>query len=307
MSITMKNQEITVTLHSPEDETFSARFDQIFAAKQVVLHGKYEFCEPEQRSPERRSGGGIGLSGEFVWDELGAEAKKGQQFIKPGVGLLTQVEDDKPYDMWAPYQVERFVTTVAVQEPERVVLAQDIPTTNGIGMKIIREAVLWQNTLTLHTHIENTGTRPISMAEYQHNFVSINHAPIDKGYCLQLPCNLTLNDMPNRCFVQGAEGPAPGVLRTEGDRLYWDDSMERKVLFQAVDDEKNVADMARYSWTLSHANSPAQVQEIAYFRPSMLRLWGIDHCVSTEFFCPIKLEAGGKMAFARTWVFAEKA
>ena len=302
MPIAMKNEELAVTLHSPEDAAFSARFDQAFAAKQVVLHGRYEFCEPEQLLPDRRSGGGIGLCGEFVWDELGTEAKKGEQFVKPGVGLLTQVADYQPYDMWAPYAVQPFATQISQQTPDHVVLVQEMTSPAGLAMRLMREVVLWKNTLTLHTHLENTGTRAIQMAEYQHNFVSVNHAPMAKGYRLTVPCNRAVDDIPNCCRAQG--NPVPGVLHTEDDSLCWDDDMAQKVLFRVVE-QPDIGDMGRYSWTLSHADSPAQVQEIAYFRPSLLRLWGIEHCVSTEFFFPIALQPGEKCAFARTWVFSD--
>ena len=104
----LHSDDLDVTLVIPQNELFSERFAADVVVGQVVLHSRHRFCQPEQRIPGRVTCNGLGLCGEFVWDELACEAAPGEVFPKIGVGFLRQRPEGGAYDMWKHYEAQPF-------------------------------------------------------------------------------------------------------------------------------------------------------------------------------------------------------
>ena len=109
---------------------------------------------------------GIRLNAEFDMNDVAREARKGELFPKPGVGLMTQIEDNRPYDMWKHYEIARYPKKWACG-PDWIEFTEEQPECLGISLKIIRRLSLRGNEIHLQTEIRNTG----SVAR---NFPSIN-------------------------------------------------------------------------------------------------------------------------------------
>ena len=95
----LKNQRLEVTIRLPGSQPESERFDSSCVVEQVLLDGEHTFCQPEQKIASRVTCWGFGLNAEFDMNDVARKARKGELFPKPGVGLMTQIEDNRPYDL----------------------------------------------------------------------------------------------------------------------------------------------------------------------------------------------------------------
>ena len=141
------------------------------------------------------------------------------------------------------------------------------------------------------------------MAEYQHNFVAINHEPIGPDYELTVPFNRELVKMENSVSSMKTKEKAPDVLTVADRTMIWKRSMgEGFTLFHRF--EKEALDCAGQSfWTLRNKKQGLSVTEEFDFTPSVLVQWGIEHCVCTEVYAPIQAAPGESCRFTRIWRF----
>ena len=304
-TVNLSNEAISAEIRLPGSEPESERFDSSCVVSQVTLHGKHRFCQPEQLEEDRITCYGFGLCAEFVMDETGKEARKGELFPKPGIGLLTQIEDGKPYDMWSHYQIQRFPKTWTFGEDWIEFHEEPVPC-RRISLDISRRLQQDQNRLVLSTQIRNLGDRRVRFSEYQHNFVSIDDLRIGKGYCLEIPFDGTIADFPasfrRRSMYERIED---SVVRVEGRKIFWTDGME-DLTYHKTTEEKDILSCGEYRWTLSHRNSEASVSETVGFRPWRMVLWGIEHCICTEVYHLIEIAPGKTDRYSRVWQFDDE-
>lgn len=301
-SLILRNRHLQVQIRLPGSEPASERFDSAAVVEQVILRGRHSFCQPEQKLADRVTCWGFGLNAEFDLNHLGEEAAKGQLFPKPGVGLLTQIEDGKPYDMWSHYAIQRFRKTWQ-HGTDWITFLEEPDPCLGIALRIRRELRLVENQIFLTTTIENVGERRVCFSEYQHNFVAIDDIPIAEGYCLTIPFDGTLDRLP-RSFhrLPDYEPIQEASVQVEGQAARWIQPMDQRAYHKTTPaDQILPADV--YQWTLSHAASPASITETMDFKPSKLVLWGIEHCVCPEVYHAIDVSPGQTDTYKRVWRF----
>ncbi len=301
----LKTEHLTVTLRSPDEGLFSERFDTCAVVRQVVLHGRHRFCQPEQLRPDRATCRGEGLCGEFAWDDLAAEAAPGQLFPKLGVGLLVQRPAGGAYDMWKHYRVQPYPTRWR-QQADRVAFTQTLTPCLRVAGRLEKELRAAGNTLTLTTTLVNEGTRPWDLWEYQHNFVAIDGLPVGPGYRLELPLDGAIADIARAAHqLPDRSVSAPGVLRAQGQTVVWDQPMQDRE-YHKTTEAADLLPCPDFAWRLSHADSPAAVSETVHFAPARLVLWGIEHCVCTEVYARWQVAPGASETFVRTWRFTDE-
>jgi len=304
--IRLENGMLSAEIRLPGSEPESERFDSSCVVEQVVLHGKHRFCQPEQLLPDRVTCYGFGLCAEYDMNDIGREASRGELFPKPGVGLLTQIEDGKPYDMWSHYEIQRYRKTwqygadwySCTEEPQEC---------RGIALEIKRNLQLKENRILLETEIRNKGKRRAVFSEYHHNFVSLDDLRAGEGYCLEIPFDGTIADLPKSFRRRSTFEPIPeSSVRVEGQRIIWTDDMEDDRTYHKTTREENILSCPEYRWTLKHRDSAASVSETTGFRPWRIVLWGIEHCICTEVYHKIDLEPGAVDRYIRTWQFDDE-
>lgn len=297
----IENERLRVTFRYAPGEKVYHRFETIGVMAEVLLDGKDVFTEPEQLDAGRFSCQGVGLCGEYVWDGLGAEARKGEWYPKFGVGLIEQNEDNKPYDMWdASYQYTLFPVTAQFFEDRAVFTQEPIPC-RGYAARIVKEIALSGSQIRSTTTVENCGEKPLHMAEYQHNFVAVNHQVIGPDYELEVPFNRELDKMEGSVSSLKTREKVPDVLAVEGGKMVWKRSMgEGLTLFHRFEQEA-LACGGKSFWTLRNKKHGLSITEEFDFVPSVLVQWGIEHCVCTEVYAPIEANPGESCRFTRTW------
>ena len=300
----LKNDHLQAEIRLPGSEPESQRFDSAAVISQVTLHGQHVFCQPEQVFPERVTCYGFGLCSEFVMDDVGKLARKGDFFPKPGVGLLRQIEDGRIYDKWSCYEEKKFAK--AWENGEDWIIFREEPVVClGIGLKIRREMRLEENAILLNTIVENVGTERAVLAEYQHNFVAIDNLPVGEGYCLEIPFDGTLPEMERSFTVLSTGEPlADGCVRVEGSQVRWIRT-EPDRTWQKITEPEDILNCETYGWKLTHKDSPVSIAEVCGFKPAKLVLWGVEHCICTEAYHGIDLLPGEKECFTRKWIFED--
>ena len=301
----LHSDDLDVTLVIPQNELFSERFAADVVVGQVVLHRRHRFCQPEQRIPGRVTCNGLGLCGEFVWDELACEAAPGEVFPKIGVGFLRQRPEGGAYDMWKHYEAQPFPVEHWMQDDYTVVFRQKPKEALGVSATLTKAVRVYRNEITLTTTLENTGSRDLSLYEYQHNFVAIDDIPVGPGYRLEIPFDGTLDKLPfGAVRLEDYTTPVPGLLKVENGKVLWNKRMER-VAYHKVTEREDILSCPEYTWRLSHEKSDASISETVHFVPAKLVIWGIEHCVCAEVYNEWNVPVGGRQTFARTWRFED--
>lgn len=306
--IVLKNNNLEVVFRLPGCEPISQRFDSCGMIEQVTLNGRHTFCVPEQLDEKRVTTYGFGLCSEFIWNELACGTKKGEEFPKLGVGIFKQIEDGCRFDKWKKYEVSLFDKSYEIRG-NKIIFKESPRECMGIAAEIQKVVSLYNNTVTVSTTIENKGTETLNLAEFQHNFTAIDGLPAGPGYRLDLPFDGELEcgewDIKTLDDRGVPDQPADSMLYVEGNSLFWKSSMSGKT-YHKITRGKGIRTLSEYSWKLSHEATPASVREICHFLPDRFSLWAVEHVISTEVFCKIKLEPGERMNFARTWLFEDE-
>ena len=301
----LSNDKLDVHIRLPGSKPESERFDSCGQVKQVILNGKHRFCQPEQLKEDRVTCYGFGLCSEFDMNMAAAGVRTGEKFPKPGVGLLTQIQDGLPYDMWSHYEIDRFEKTWRHGRDWVEFEEKPVPCM-GIAARILKRLSLMENTLTVSTTVINEGTQELDFSEYQHNFVAIDDLPVDKGYCLELPYDGSAERLP-QCFrnLKDFSSTEISCVEVEDKKIRWVRSMDGFTYHKTTQAEE-IIPQGQYRWTLSHENSAARVSEISHFHPCKIVLWGIEHCICAEVYNRIVVKPGESHHFARTWVFEDE-
>lgn len=300
----IQNDRLQVRFRFTANQNESERFEALGVIDQVLLDGKYQFCEPEQRIADRVTCYGAGLCGEYVWDELAEEAAPGQKFPKLGVGLLTQRPEGGPYNMWKHYAVEPFPSQVSYGA-DRAIFVQEPVECLGIAARIVKEVWLDGNEVHTRTKVSNVGSRPLHLNEYQHNFVSLNGREVGPGYRLDVPFDGTLAEISGAAFrLDDFTHRLSGFMQTHGQSVHWLRSMDGHGYHKITEKPDLHMENGSY-WRLHHEECPLEVEEKLSFAPSRLVIWGIEHCVCTEVYVPINVPCGETQTWERTWVFRD--
>lgn len=294
----LKNTRLRVRFADPQ-EVQTQRFDRTAIVTDVVLDDQYSFCVPEQVLSTRRTTNGIGLCGEFVLADAAESAKAGHWFCKPGVGLLKQVEDGMPYDMWKHYELRPFQVTVNAAR-DQILFQQKALPCGGYAVDIQKFFALQGNRLILDVTVRNSGEKECSVQEYQHNFVSLERLEVSEGYVLDLHCDRTLPQIVDHTLRQGDEIRLPSAVHTETGRVCWETDMRERILYHRSDD---IDHDAPYRWTLQHLRSRASITEETSFCPTRIDIWAVEHCICTEFYNSVRLAPGETAQWRRTWTF----
>jgi hypothetical protein len=116
------------------------------------------------------------------------EAKPGDLFFKPGVGMLRKV-DNTPYKFGTLYPlVDAGKWTVKVKKTE-VIFTHRLQSPSGYSYVYEKILKLGKNepTLTLEHHMKNTGSRPIDSQVYDHDFFMLDGVPTGPGMVAHFP------------------------------------------------------------------------------------------------------------------------
>lgn len=173
--------EIETPLHAWSSE-YGPRFDTTGAVVSVKIDGQ-EFLA------------GGGLVDEFNPREIPPpgyeDAEPGQPFLKVGVGLLRRIHERR-YIFRGPYPVlewARVRRDSSDGDRERLVLSQRIHTDLGWAYDYEKTYVVdaTARTLVIHYRLKNTGEKPLTIEQYNHNWFRLGDEPTGPHHRLDAP------------------------------------------------------------------------------------------------------------------------
>lgn len=291
-SIVLKNERLQVSVLKPGDPAYRrTRFDWTGFMHSVVLDGKHTFTVKEQEDPARSTTGGEGFCCEYPFDDVILEAKVGERFPKPGVGLLLK-KDEEPYRFARDYDVIPFEKSYTAKEDQVVFVQEPMPAL-GYAFREIKKITLNENSLVVTTTLENVGEKELKLEEYNHNFVGIDHLPIGPDYTLHYPGFDFTNLRDCDC------------IKADRDQLTWFTAPPRGFYYELPTPQENDAP---YNWKLVNHKAGAGVCEKvdAPLGISRCKLWGVQHVSSCEVMVRLQIPEGESLTWSRTLTFFEE-
>ncbi|MBR6322349.1 MAG: hypothetical protein IKR59_05730 [Lachnospiraceae bacterium] len=291
--ITIESSRLRVTIADPNREYNTSRFDRAGFITQVTLDGKYEFC-----SAEYGGTGGMGLCSEIKFDPLSEIVPVGGKFLKPGVGILTKI-DDAPYHIFKTYPVLPFPISVENRGYQAVFRTTPIDL-NGYAIRQKKTVTIYENRLRMDYEFENIGRNRVEFNEYVHNFVTLNHRPVDETYVLEMPAmNVPMGD------VAAPRSPIPGpsgvYCDEEGLKTRAADFYDSMIFFDPSCVDHSVKP---FSWTLRSTANDLSITEKVSFDPAYMRVWTVGEIMSPEVFSAVELDPGEVAVYHREWCFS---
>ena len=230
---------------------------------------------------------GCGLCSSYDGDQTMRDARVGEWYLKPGVGLIRREEKDWGICDWPAYQP---LDTRMEAEERAAYFETDTPNVNGYAYHEERRVRLEGDQIRLEVLLRNTGEKPLIMEDYCHNFISLGDAEIGPAYRLDVPAMRRPQELNDSPLANALTGDEKGFTFS-GEIL--------KAFYGKTFDVTS----APVTWKMTHRDMTAFVQEADSFTPGRIAVWGDYYVLSCEVFMPIDLAPGGEVRFTRTWTF----
>jgi hypothetical protein len=208
------------------------------------------------------------------------QAKPGEPFVKPGVGVLRRI-DDGPFKFSAPYPlVDGGKWTV---RPGRggVFFQQDLKSPSGIAYVYKKKLKLDKHRpiLILEHELKNTGTETIDTEVYNHDFFMLDGAPSGPGMIVRFP------------FEPKAESALGNGARIDGKEIIYERELEtgQTAAGALTGYSGNVSD---YDFYVENRNTGAGVEQSGDLPISKIYFWSIRTTICPEAYVHLKIPPG---------------
>jgi hypothetical protein len=183
-TLTLGDERLSVTLIADIDpaaennEHIGLRFDRSAAITNVTCHGKQLINS--WGMPDEFGQIGIGVLG-FN------DAKVGEPFIKPGVGVLEMI-DAGSYKSGTNYPVKAWITTTVTQSLNQVTVAQNAPVIRGYAYQLVKHYTIDPTIGSIHIQYQltNTGQKSWRIEHYNHNFFTLDNQPLGPDWIIHV-------------------------------------------------------------------------------------------------------------------------
>ena len=209
-----------------------------------------------------------------------AEARPGELFLKPGVGLLRKV-DDSPYKFDFPYPIVDGGKWTVHATRDAVTFTQTLQ--SSLGYAYIYEKTLrldkHQPVLILEHKLRNTGAKAIDSQVYDHDFFMIDGAPTGPGMAVKF------------AFKPHPDEPLGPAARIDGkDIVYLQDlGADQSVFGYLTGYSTRPAD---YDFTTENRTTGVGVEQTSSSPISLFNFWSIRTTVCPEAFIHVSAAPG---------------
>ncbi len=216
-------------------------------------------------------------------------AKKGETFLKIGVGVLRR-PDDRPYNRFTNYEIVNGGKWSVRPRGDGVEFVQALDDEDGSGWgytytKVLRLAK-GEPVMVLRHTLRNTGRRPINTTVYNHNFLYLDRQPPGPDFTVTVPF-----------AIQSNAPPAAGLAAIRGHAIVYRQALSgRDVVATPVDGFGAGAN--DYDIRIENAKLGAGVR-ITGDRPLLSEsLWSIRAVLAVEPFLKITILPGEQFTWA---------
>jgi hypothetical protein len=210
------------------------------------------------------------------------EAKPGELFIKPGVGVLRKV-DDSPYKFGFRYPIVDLGKWKVRVKKDQVTFTQTLQ--SPLGYAYVYEKTLkldkHQPILTLEHHIKNTGTKAIDTQVYDHDFFMIDGTPTGPGMAVHFP------------FEPQAKRPLEPRGKIDGKDIVYVQEVGtgpgQAVSSYLTGYSNSPAD---YDFTVENRNTGVGVEQTSDSPIAQLNFWSIHTTICPEAYIHVNVQPG---------------
>ncbi|MDJ0758720.1 MAG: hypothetical protein QNJ19_04935 [Woeseiaceae bacterium] len=221
-----------------------------------------------------------------------AEARRGETFVKIGVGLLEKGNDDE-YQFAGDYRIVRAGEWDIRHAPDSVEFSQELAGDRGWGYTYTKTIALvpGKSELIIAHRLENSGEKKISINNYNHNFSLIDNLPYGPDYRVEFPFTTMIPIRINQfAWFRGNTVEVPEPL---GDRSLW------IPLFEG-------AGRVEYNRALiKHEPSGASIEFIGDAPVTRMVFWAVERAACPEPFIRLKIAPGETEAWSSRYHFGD--
>ena len=208
------------------------------------------------------------------------EAKPGEAFLKPGVGVLRKV-DDSPYQFGGAYPIVD-TGTWTVKVGKRSVRFRQV-LRGPEGYAYVYEKTLTLNksepVMTLQHSLKNTGKKVIETYVYDHDFFMLDGKPTGPGMVVRFK------------FEPKPQGDIGAAAKIEGkDLVYVDSLAPRKGVAGYLTGYSD--DVRDFDFTVEDTRSKVGVQQTSDHPLARLYFWSIQTTICPEGYIKLKVAPG---------------
>ncbi len=206
------------------------------------------------------------------------EAKPGDLFVKPGVGVLRRL-DDSPYKFGVPYPIVNPGKWTVHAKRRSVSFRQQLNGPKGIAYIYEKTLTLDGAVLTLEHHLKNVGQKTIETEVYDHDFFMFDGHPTGPGMIIRFP------------FKPEPETSLGPAAKVDGnDIVYVNELQPKQTVASYLRGYSNKA--ADYDFTIEDINTKVGVQQTSDTPISRFYLWSIRSTVSPEAYIHLNIPPG---------------
>jgi hypothetical protein len=210
------------------------------------------------------------------------EAKPGELFIKPGVGVLRKV-DDSPYKFGFRYPIVDLGKWKVRVKKDQVTFTQTLQ--SPLGYAYVYEKTLkldkHQPILILEHHIKNTGTKAIDTEVYDHDFFMLDGTPTGPGMAVHFP------------FEPQAKRPLEPRGKIDGKDIVYVQEVGtgpgQAVSSYLTGYSNSPAD---YDFTVENRNTGVGVEQTSDSPIAQLNFWSIHTTICPEAYIHVNVQPG---------------
>lgn len=207
-----------------------------------------------------------------------SEAKPGELFVKPGVGVLRKM-DDSPYKFGFSYPLVDSGKWTVHEKRRSVSFRQQLNGPKGIAYIYEKTLTLDGAVLTLKHSLKNIGQKAIETEVYEHDFFMFDEHPTGPGIKIRFPF---------RPEPETSLGPAAKV---DGNEIVYLDELQPKqtVATYLTGYSTKAAD---YDLTVEDINTKAGIEQTSDKPISHFYLWSIRSTISPEAYIHLNILPG---------------
>ena len=225
-----------------------------------------------------------------------AEAKPGELFLKPGVGVLRKI-DDSPYKFNVVYPIVDGGQWTVRAKRTQVTLTHHLQSSIGFGYVYEKTLKLdkHQPVLILEHHLKNTGTKPIDTEVYDHDFFMIDGAPTGPGMAVGFK------------FQPEAKRPLEPRAKIDGKDIVYLEELQSGPRQSATSFLTGFSNSpADYDFTVENRNTGAGVEQTSDSPIAQLNFWSIRTTICPEAYIHVIVEPGETRSWSIRYRFFAK-
>lgn len=207
-----------------------------------------------------------------------SDAKPGELFVKPGVGVLRRV-DDSPYRFGFVYPIVDTGRWSVKSGRHSVTFTQKLTSPLGYAYIYQKKLTISGTVMTLEHSLKNIGTKAITTDVYDHDFFIFDGQPTSPGMTIRFP------------FKPEPETPLGDAVALEGNNITYKEELKPK---QSVAGylKGYSASASDYHFTVEDTKNKVGIEQSSDSPISRFYLWSIRTTISPEAYIHLDVAPG---------------